>query len=190
MNNEYIDVDEMSYEQQEIEAKKLLGNISARQIIEVSNAVEEAEGSTLSTEDNDKVNIIVSKKYTHDVKNNFVMLFYENLFDIIKKHKLGMIELEVLLTLLKFASYGNLLSYTQKAIGKIIDKPQPNVSRALKKLRDKNILIKLETGEYLNPHIITKGNIGKMASNEIFEELTKKSQYASYEKKEVKAKKS
>ena len=142
---------------------------------EIHNAIDDVKA------DGDVNVIIASKSYKQDVNNNFVMLFYEALDDIIVEFQLTMLDLRVLMRLLRKASFGNLLIFKQSAIAKELKTSAPNISRTIKRMFKSNLLIKTEDGEvFINPHVISKGSLHKMKASTSFEELTQKSEFKNY----------
>lgn len=142
----------------------------------IDTAIEEKK------KEGDNVNVFVSSgSYKLDTKNDFVIMFYESLEVIIKEHKLSSNELLVLLALLKKASFGNLLSFSQKSLMNETKLTQSNVSKCLKKFVSCNLLIKTDDGEqYLNPQILCKGNLKKMQDSEKYKELKEKSKFNNF----------
>jgi len=128
------------------------------------------------------VNVIVGREqYKLKTKNEFVILFYEALDTLLDTYKLSTMDLRVIICLLRKAKYGNLLSYSQSSIAKELNTKQPNISRSLKKLRECNILIKTEDNEeYLDPQVLTKGNLAKQQRRENHQTLKQYSLFDNY----------
>lgn len=98
--------------------------------------------------------------------NQFVMLFYANLRQIIEEHDLNTTTLKVLLMLIEKMEYGNLVQLKQSALAKEMGMQRQNINRAFRTLKDIGLLLELETGIYVNPHVITKGELVKFKYDE------------------------
>lgn len=92
------------------------------------------------------------------LKNEFVMVFLENferLLMVLKKN-----ELRVLIAILRFLEYQNVLKITQASIAHELKMDTGDVSKAYKRLKKLNILSANQYGvEYINPMVFAKGGL-------------------------------
>ena len=63
-----------------------------------------------------KVSVIVSERDKVKVKDQFVLLFSENLKNLLVAEKITLSELKVMLSIISFSSYLNVFKVTQKVI--------------------------------------------------------------------------
>ena len=129
-------------------------------------------------DENLQVNIIKSKQ---KVKPNqsFSLVFQSNLIQITRDYKLNNTDFLVLLKVIEYVSYGNLISLTQQTIANDLNIAQPHVSRSWVKLVKAKIIYKSNGSLFLNPQYIVKGNLKeskesnayKHIRNEIYQEL-------------------
>lgn len=105
--------------------------------------------------------------------NAFVLLFADSLFSAIinKKFKLGLREIKVILRIIHYAQYGNLIEFPRKKIMEETELSSVSFSKALRKLHDSGILLTIDGGMYLNPQIIAKGKLHDYETNEEFERI-------------------
>ena len=99
------------------------------------------------------------------VSQEFVMLFVVNAQRAL--NEFTKTEFKILLSIAKFAQYKNVFSVTQAAISEDCGVDQSDVSRAMKKFRDKDYLLKHPTNglEYLNPNLFAKGGITQLRAD-------------------------
>ncbi len=127
------------------------------------------------------------KNWKINPNNNFVILFYECLQDLIIEFKLNNSDMVILLELMKIMKYGNHINITQKSLANRTNKTQATVCKSWKKLIQMNIIIKTKDGnEYINPQIINKGNLRKTTENDNFNELYNLSNVKNYNKNSFK----
>ena len=122
-----------------------------------------------------KVSVFISEKDKIKVQQEFSMCFIENFQSVIKDltHR----ELIVFLCLVKFSEFKNVFKITQKTIEKDTGIKQSNISKILKKLKEKNYVLVDEENEieYINPYIFLKGSIKEFKRSEFYHELNKHS---------------
>jgi biotin operon repressor len=118
--------------------------------------------SEMGVKPTDSINVLkVGAKVK--VKNEFVMMFVENFERLIPI--LTKTELRVMICVLKYLNYQNVFQLSQKAICADTGISKPNVSKALKTLRDRKILAENENGVgYINPFIFAKGAVLEVKS--------------------------
>ena len=132
--------------------------------------IEHAINSKIKKSKDKEVNLKVSiSEQNLKPLNPFVILFYDNFQEIIKKFKLNTTEILIILELLKLMSYGNLIKTSQSEIAKKLEIPRQNVNRAFNKFRNSGLIIKTnESSEFLNPQIISKGKLWDFKKEEIY----------------------
>jgi len=119
------------------------------------------------------VKVIISERPKVKVKQQFVLLFVENLKDLLVKDKITVTELKVLLSIIHFASFKNIFKITQKTIATHVKLDPAVVSRTMKKLRKEKFLLedKIQQIEYVNPCLFLKGSITDFKRTEQFKNL-------------------
>lgn len=117
-----------------------------------------------------KVNVFVSDKTPVKVKQEFVLLFVENLQAIMKN--LTKTEMSVLFSVVKFASFKNVFKITQQTIANDTGINRSDVSRAMKKLRESGYLLKDNNEiEYINPYLFLKGGVKEFKASELWKQM-------------------
>lgn len=111
-----------------------------------------------------------------DITNEYVLLFYINLEYIIREYKLSRNDILVILRMLHYMQYGNLLRISFTKLAKDIGIDPKNIHKTINKLKNSKLLIEFEENLYLNPHIVAKG---KFKSKD--EEATKLLEFSSKE---------
>lgn len=121
--------------------------------------------SEFSVEDlaDKKITVVVAKDQDKiKVNTEFVLLFTENLQTLLKEkgpNAITFTEFKVMLSIVKFSSYKNIYKVTQQKVAADTELDKAVVSKAVKKLKDKKLLIEDEGLEYVNPHLFLKGGI-------------------------------
>lgn len=105
--------------------------------------------------DHGEISIITRSKAK--VSQEFVLMFVENVQSV--AHDLSKNEFLVLLGIVKFSQYQNVYNLTQAKIAEDTKIPQPQVSRAMKKLKERHYLLAKDGIEYINPYLFIKGGI-------------------------------
>jgi predicted transcriptional regulator len=125
--------------------------------LSVTQTTGENLAEELGVSEKDPVNLFTVRQKVK-TNNQFVMLFYENFSRLIEI--LTKTELRVLMCILKYLEFQNVFKLTQKTIASSLETDEANVSRAIKKLREKKIISVDKDGtEYVNPFIFAKGNM-------------------------------
>lgn len=120
-----------------------------------------------------KVSVHIHDRDKVKVKNHFVLLFVENLQSLLVNEKLTTSELKVLLTIVKYSSYQNVFKITQKTIANDLGIDQAIISRTLKKLRTKQLILQDSDGtEYVNPYLFLKGSIKEFKATDRFQQMS------------------
>ena len=119
-----------------------------------------------------KVTVFVSEPEKIKVKNEFVLLFVENLQSIVN-NGLTMNEFKVLLSIVKYSSYRNVFKITQTTISKDTGIDRSDVSRIMKKLKEKSYILHDENNDvdYVNPYLFLKGGIKEFKASPLFKQL-------------------
>lgn len=101
-------------------------------------------------------NVFISKNKMQTL-NEYVFLFYENLDNIIKHYKLNTTEIRIVLKIINYMRFGNLISLSITSLAKDLDMNKGNVSRALKKMKSTELIVERDGNLFFNPHIACKG---------------------------------
>lgn len=118
--------------------------------------------ATLGVKQDDMINIIKTGQKVK-VHNEFVLMFVENFERLVPI--LTKTEMRVLLCVVKYLNYQNVFGVNQARIASDIGINTANCSRAMKSLKDKNILAEKNGVSYINPYIFTKGHILEVKKN-------------------------
>lgn len=111
-------------------------------------------------------------------KNPFSLVFHEVLGELILSGRIGLIELRVLLSLLKFSGIGNFVSITQSEVAGDLKVNRSSVCRAWSKLEKHKVLLKTPRGStFINPQIACRSSMKKMQQSEAY----KLSKFSSFE---------
>jgi len=110
------------------------------------------------------VNTFIKKTPQHNViSNNFVLMFMDNFDMFLEKYELTNMEFKVLAYILKEMKHGNLFNISQKYLAKRYGTSQSAISRYIKNLIKKGIIIENERGSKLiNSSLFMKGNIASL----------------------------
>lgn len=124
--------------------------------------------------DGENINVFKGRKKAN-IKDSFVMLFDNNLKDVIVEKNLTMADFLVLLQVIKYVNYGNVINLTQQNIAEDLNIKQQQVSRSFKKLREAEIFIDGKKGSlFLNPQYLVKGDLLKATESEAYKEIRNK----------------
>jgi hypothetical protein len=131
----------------------------------ISNAATPTDDSTDKTPAS--VNVIVAKQRRNlDPINPFVILFYQNFDALLVKYPMSPAALRVLVRLLKLAAFGNLVCFKQTSLAADLGISKAVVSRTIALFLKCGILTELENGGiFLNPQVLSKGSLLKLADN-------------------------
>lgn len=122
-----------------------------------------AEVDKLLIANGDKQVSVIVREARIKPKNPFSIVFHESLSDLIHTGRLGLIEVRVLLSLLKFAAMGNFISINQSEIAKDLQVSRSTVSRAWRVLQKEQILLTNMQGSLLiNPQIAARTSLKKL----------------------------
>jgi hypothetical protein len=126
---------------------------------EVSNLIENLA--------NDEKLIVAKGRLKTKPKQNFVMVFNENLSKAMKNGLSGT-DIAVLFSVIKYVSWGNVINLTQQTIADDLDMLQSAVSRSFKKLEQANIFYRTKGSLFLNPNFLVKGDLTKSKDSEAY----------------------
>lgn len=90
---------------------------------------------------------------------DFVCIFMRNLKYLIETYKLTLREIRILVALASEVQFGNKISIKQKYLATDLGMYPSDVSKAIKRLKDVEILIQIDEEWYLNPQLLAKGKI-------------------------------
>lgn len=111
---------------------------------------------TNMNEKNSDLNLFIGKERM-EICNDFVILFYNSLLNIIEEFNLSKTDIKAILKILEYMQYGNLVKMSFAQLARDINIDPTNISRVIKKLKQSQLLIEKNNNMYLNPHIIAKG---------------------------------
>jgi len=130
-----------------------LGVLTPSQIEEVDELAK--SGSNI------EVNTVV-RKARPKIKQEFVITFIDNL-QVLADLGLSSRQLKVMLYMLKAMEFGNIIMLSPKKMAEDLGIDKGNISRDLKELRNKNVLVEHEGHTYINSNIFVKGLKGGMS---------------------------
>lgn len=110
---------------------------------------------------NDRQDIVtVYKKMSkYDFLQEFAFIFCSNLRDINRKYRLTQTEWTVLMELGHHLQFGNKVKISQKMLAEETGISSANISRAMKRLKEIEIILEIDNSMYLNPQLLAKGKI-------------------------------
>lgn len=101
-------------------------------------------------------NVFISKNKMQTL-NEYVFLFCENLDNIIQHYKLNTTEIRIVLKILNYMRFGNLISLSITSLANDLNLNKSNVSRAMKKLKSTELIVEMNGNLFFNPHVACKG---------------------------------
>ena len=107
-------------------------------------------------EKNSDLNIFIGKERM-DIRNDFVILFYNSLLSIINEYNLSKTDIKAILKILEYMQYGNLIRMSYAQLARDIGVDPSNINKTIRKLKQSKLLIEKDSNLYLNPHVISKG---------------------------------
>lgn len=122
---------------------------------EILNAIDQK-----MTNKNSDVNVSIWQGRM-DICNEYVLLFFANFKNIIVAYKLTKTDILVIMQMLEYMQYGNLLRISYAKLAKDVGIDPKNINKTIKRLRDSDLLIEIDDNTYLNPHVIAKGKFKK-----------------------------
>ena len=101
-------------------------------------------------------NVFISKSRMQTF-NEYAFLFATNLNLIIDRYDLTQRDIRVILKLIEYMYFGNLLSFSNTKLAADLKIDPSNLSKILKKLKKTELIVEDEGNLYFNPHIACKG---------------------------------
>lgn len=105
-----------------------------------------------------RTNVIVAQNKMQTI-NEYAFLFATNLSSIIKHYDLTKREIVVVLKLIEYMYFGNLLSFSNNRLAEDLNIDKANISRILKRLKKTELIVEDNGNLYFNPHIACKGTL-------------------------------
>lgn len=105
-----------------------------------------------------RANVIVAQNKMQTL-NEYVFLFINNFNMIIKTYKLRGSEIKVLMKILEYMQFGNLITLSNSTLAKDLEMDKGNVSRIMKRFKESELIITINGSLFFNPHIACKGTI-------------------------------
>lgn len=119
----------------------------------------------------ENINVFKGRKKAN-TKQDFVMMFNSSLKNVFIDNSLSLSDFYVLLQVIEYVSYGNVISLTQQNIAEDLGIKQQQVSRSFKKLKDAGIFIEGKRGSlFLNPQYLVKGDLFKATDSEAYKTI-------------------
>ena len=118
-------------------------------------------------DENANLNIIKSKMKAKP-NNEFIMMFNKGLLETAIKHRLTTTDYKVLLAVLNYVSYGNVINLTQQTIADDLEITRPQVNVSYGKLIKAKIFYKEKGSLFLNPNYLVKGDLYKSRQSEAY----------------------
>lgn len=109
-------------------------------------------------EKNAKATVIIGKNKMQTL-NEYAFLFAANLNSVIDDYDLSKQEIRIVLKLIEYMYFGNLLSFSNSRLAKDLKMDPSNVSKAVKRLKDSELIVNDCGNLFFNPHIACKGTL-------------------------------
>lgn len=118
---------------------------------------------------------VYSGKRKMQIVNEFAIMFGTAFLQCIDDYNLSRNDIRVVLKIIEYMKFGNLVRMSYSSIAKDLNIDKSNISKTIKKLRENKLIITDNGNDYLNPHVIAKGNFiddsGERLLNKAAEEL-------------------
>lgn len=118
-----------------------------------------------------EVSIITADTIRYRPTSEFVFLFAESLFRAIDEYDLNATDIKVILRIIGYAQYGNLIMMSRKSLAKDVGIDNSRLGKILKKLHASGVLLTEDEHMYLNPQVIAKGKLRKFADGQEYENI-------------------
>lgn len=131
------------------------------------------EGLDEKTMADKRVTVLIANDEKIKVKDEFVLMFASNLQTLLINDKLSLRQLKILLTIVKFSQFKNVFNVTQQVIADNAKIDKANVSREMKKLKEKGFILhdKITGVDFVNPYLFLKGSVKEFKSSSIAKQL-------------------
>lgn len=103
-------------------------------------------------------NVIIAKNRMQTF-NEYAFLFASNINSIIDQYNLNRSEIRVVLKLIEYMYFGNLLSFSNSKLAKDLNLDPSNCSKIVKRLKKTELIVEDDGNLYFNPHIACKGTL-------------------------------
>lgn len=141
---------------------------STQHTTKINNAIQHVANRSNDKDVTVKVNVSTEKRNLKPL-NPFVIVFLNNLREIIKQYGLNASELVLLTLVLEKMEYGNLVAINQAKLAEELEISRQAVNKIFKKFKQNGLFITAEDGSlYVNSQIIVKG---KLAEHKELEEI-------------------
>lgn len=91
------------------------------------------------------------------IVNNYALLFHTAFLQTIDDYKLSLNDVRVMLKIIEYMKFGNLVHMSWTKLGKDLGISSKNISRHITKLRNAKLILDDDGNIYLNPQIVAKG---------------------------------
>lgn len=118
-------------------------------------------------EKNAKANVIISKCRMQTI-NEYVILFVNNFTSIVKTYNLTKGDIMVVMKILEYMRFGNLISVTNSTLANDLEMDKGNISRIMKKLKATELIVEVNGSIFFNPHIACKGTLDERKPDECY----------------------
>lgn len=109
---------------------------------------------------------ISSGKFKMRILNEFVLMFASIFLQTIDDYKLTRNDIRVVLKIIEYAQYGNLLKMSYSTLAKDLSIDKGDISKSIKRIKNSQLIIDIDGNLYLNPHIICKGRFNVSDEND------------------------
>lgn len=109
---------------------------------------------------------VSSGRFRMKILNEFALMFASAFLQTIDDYKLTRNDIRVVLKIIEYAQYGNLLRMSYLTLAKDLSMDKAAVSRSIKRIKSSQLIIDIEGSLYLNPHIICKGRFNTADEND------------------------
>lgn len=120
----------------------------------------------------DKDITIMAGSRKEQVSSAFVLLFNEQLNELLVNDKLTLTDIKVMTGICTIARFGNLVNLSQAGLADALKLHRVTVNKSIKKLTDDGLLLKTDLGLFINPTLIVKGKISGIPE-ELWDEALK-----------------
>ncbi|ONU47770.1 hypothetical protein A8E62_32140 [Burkholderia cenocepacia] len=97
------------------------------------------------------------------------MFFFTKFAQTIIDNKISTTDLVILLKVLEYVSYGNVINLTQQTIADDLDIARQQVNRTFKKLEDSGIFFKEKKSLFVNPNYLCMGDLNKATDTKAYQ---------------------
>lgn len=125
----------------------------------INKAIQHVASTSKEKDVTVRVNVSTEKRHIKPL-NPFVIVFLNNLREIIKQYGLNSSELVLLTLVLEKMEFGNLVALNQAKLAEELEVSRQAVNKIFKKFKQNGLFITAEDGSlYVNSQIIVKGKL-------------------------------